>query len=155
MIPLAVSSVVNNCTLQSYGGACDDLHGPRCHTAPAACTGKRRRLQQQTAATAPAAAQAPAELRAAIPVLAPPRRSTPDAQGLPEAAEGGDVFTEEDWRAVLRGYTSQFCEHEVWIDDSMVEGGWTFYARIPCMAWPIQLKYQARLLCDFSMHTFF
>ena len=32
------------------------------------------------------------------------------------------VFTPADWENVLKGYRSQYVEHEFWVDPSMIEG---------------------------------
>ena len=33
-----------------------------------------------------------------------------------------NVFTASDWDNVLKGYRSQYIEHDFWVDDSMIEG---------------------------------
>ena len=32
------------------------------------------------------------------------------------------VFTAADWNNVLKGYSSQYVEHDYWVDESMIEG---------------------------------
>ena len=51
-----------------------------------------------------------------MPSQPPP---VPDTQRL-----GGDdsVFTPADWANVLKGYKSQYVEHDYWVPASMIEG---------------------------------
>ena len=34
------------------------------------------------------------------------------------------MFTDADWDMLMRGYTSQYMEHDFWLDDSMIEGAY-------------------------------
>ena len=43
---------------------------------------------------------------------------------IPESLRVTDdsVFTAADWSNVLKGYSSQYVEHDYWVDESMIEG---------------------------------
>ncbi len=72
-----------------------------------------------------------APLHAASSVLQIPSVQTPPSHGLlgqapslPESYRPDDdsVFTAADWDNVLKGYQSQYVEHDFWVDASQVEG---------------------------------
>ena len=54
-----------------------------------------------------------------------PRHIAPEqALLVPESLRVTDdsVFTASDWDNLLKGYASQYFEHDFWVDDSMIEG---------------------------------
>ena len=54
-----------------------------------------------------------------------PRHIAPgEALIVPESLRVTDdsVFTAADWNNVLKGYSSQYVEHDFWVDESMIEG---------------------------------
>ena len=72
-----------------------------------------------------------APLRAAASALqipsvqAAPRHIAPEQPLIvPESVRVTDdsVFTAADWSNVLKGYSSQYVEHDFWVDESMIEG---------------------------------
>lgn len=40
----------------------------------------------------------------------------------PDGEQSVDIFTDADWDNLMKGYTSQYVEHDFWVEDSMVEG---------------------------------
>ena len=72
-----------------------------------------------------------APLHAASSVFQIPSVQTPPSHGLlgqapsvPESYRPDDdsVFTAADWANVLKGYQSQYVEHDFWVDASQIEG---------------------------------
>lgn len=50
---------------------------------------------------------------------------TPGHAESRDAEDGhSDMFTDADWDMLMRGYTSQYMEHDFWLDDSMIEGAY-------------------------------
>ena len=55
-------------------------------------------------------------------------RQPPPAVPEADSSSGDDsVFTPADWANVLKGYRSQYVEHDFWVDASMIEGACCSY----------------------------
>lgn len=49
-------------------------------------------------------------------------RQPPVAPEADSLSSDDSVFTPADWANVLKGYRSQYVEHDFWVDASMIEG---------------------------------
>ena len=83
------------------------------------CSGSRKRGESGAPLRATASALRVPSVQNA------PRHIAPDpALIVPESVRATDdsVFTAADWSNVLKGYSSQYVEHDYWVDESMIEG---------------------------------
>ena len=92
------------------------------------CPGSKKRGESGAPLRAAASALQIPSVQAAPRYIAPE-----EALIVPESVRVTDdsVFTAGDWNNVLKGYSSQYVEHDYWVDESMINGNFQTH-RILC-----------------------